>query len=319
MYTLDYIKEILKNKKEKKRIIFPEGEEEKIQKVATYLVENDLCEPILLFKDNVNSNLSKKIKQISINSLDLNLYAKDLFDLRKGKLKSIDEALMYVGKANYLANMMLYKNEGDCILCGLSYTTADTLRPALQIIKTKPDVSVASSIIIMKKGENCYFFGDCSLNLNPSSQELADITKSFVNFAIKMGLKDPTVSLLSYSTNGSGLGPDVDKVKNAVDLLLKENVNFKLDGEIQFDAAFCKEVRDKKYKNSLNKNESADIFVFPTLDAGNIGYKIAQRMGGYEAIGPIILGLNKPVNDLSRGATLIDIIQAAVLTVYMAI
>ncbi|AKX34724.1 phosphotransacetylase [Spiroplasma litorale] len=319
MYKISEIETILKAEKRKIKIILPEGEEEKIQKVATYLVENDICEPILLFQNKINENLDRRIRQINVSEIDVDNYAKDFMEIRKGKVENIEEVKKLVSKSNYLANMMIYKHEADCVLCGLSYTTADTLRPALQIIKTKPGVSVASSIIIMHKGEQYYFFGDCSLNLNPTSRQLADITKSFVDFARKMNVNDPKVALLSYSTNGSGLGPDVDKIREAKEILNKEKVDFKFDGEIQFDAAFCKEVRNKKFKNSKIDSESADIFVFPTLDAGNIGYKIAQRMGGFEAIGPIILGLNKPVNDLSRGANLEDIIQAAVLTAYMVI
>ncbi|ASP28776.1 phosphotransacetylase [Spiroplasma corruscae] len=318
MYTTDTIEKILKLNKNKKRIILPEGEEEKIQKVAKYLVENDICIPILLFQEKVSNNLDERIIQICVKDLNIEQYAEEFLNIRKGKITGLEEARNLVSKSNYLANMMLYKGEADCVLCGLSYTTADTLRPALQIIKTKKDVSVASSVIIMRKKDQYYLFGDCSLNLNPTARQLADISKSFVNFARLMDIKEPNVALLSYSTDGSGSGPDVDKVREAKELLLNEKVNFKFDGEIQFDAAFCKEVRNKKYKNSNICSESANIFVFPTLDAGNIGYKIAQRMGGYEAIGPIILGLNKPVNDLSRGANLEDIIQAAVLTVYMA-
>ncbi|KAJ3616613.1 hypothetical protein Zmor_011813 [Zophobas morio] len=215
--------------------------------------------------------------------------------------------------------MLLKRGDVDCMLCGIDYTTADTLRPALQIIKTKPNTKIASSIILMNRDNETYFFADCSLNVDPTSEQLADIAKSSADFCKQMGLKDPQVAMLCYSTNGSGMGPTVDRVSEACKILSNEKVDFVFDGEIQFDAAFVKSVRDKKYKETKITKDSADIYVFPDLASGNIGYKIAQRLGNFDSVGPFILGLQKPVNDLSRGATLEDVVLSAIYTLFQSI
>jgi phosphate acetyltransferase len=219
----------------------------------------------------------------------------------------------------YIGAMMVKMNQADGMVCGLTFTTADTLRPALQIIKTKPNVHLASSIFWMQRKDENYFFTDCALNINPTAEQLADITKMGVQFAVDLNVPDVEAVLLSYSTKGSGSGIDAEKVRQAVTLLTTEKVNFTFDGEMQFDAAFDQTVRQKKAPNSPLKKPVPDVFVFPEIQSANIGYKIAQRLGGFEAFGPFILGLNQPVNDLSRGASLDDVLNTAILTAFQAL
>jgi len=301
----------------KKTIIFPEGNEQKIQEVANYLVEQKIGKPILIFKskNDVPTTLNKEVQVICQDDYDLQPLVDKFLEIRKDKatLEVAQKAMLH---PNYIGAMLVKMGQADAMLSGLTYTTADTLRPALQIIKTKPGSSLAASVMIMKKGDQALFFADCALNIKPTSEQLADITKMSVEFAKSLNVSDVQAALLSYSTNGSGLGEDVDRVVGAVNKLKADNVDFVFDGEIQFDAAYDKQTRDKKFPNCKITKPTADVFIFPEIQSGNIGYKIAQRMGGYEAVGPFILGFNQPVNDLSRGATLEDIKETAIMTLH---
>ncbi|ATZ20569.1 phosphate acetyltransferase [Mesoplasma coleopterae] len=320
MYSVEQIKKILVNSDHKKTIVLPEGEEPKIQEVANTLVKENISKVIMLFQktESIPTTLDSKIEVIAIDELDKEPLIQKFMDLRKDKT-NFEQATKLMGQANYIGAMLVKMEKADCMLCGITYTTADTIRPALQIIKTSPNVALAASVFIMNKGEENYFFTDCALNLKPTSQQLADISKMTAKFAQSFDVKNPEVALLSYSTAGSGAGEDVVRVKEAVELLDSQTVDFNYAGEIQFDAAWDKEIRDKKFKDCKLTKQTPDVFVFPDINAGNIGYKIAQRMGGYEAIGPFILGFNKPVNDLSRGATLTDIMNTAIITIYQAL
>ncbi|AVN58655.1 phosphate acetyltransferase [Mesoplasma florum] len=320
MYSVEQIKKILVDSDHKKTIVLPEGEEPKIQEVANTLVKENISKVIMLFQksESIPSSLDSKIEVIAIDKLDKQPLIEKFMDLRKDKT-NLEQATKLMGQANYIGAMLVKMEKADCMLCGITYTTADTIRPALQIIKTSPNVALAASVFIMNKGEENYFFTDCALNLKPTSQQLADISKMTAKFAQSFDVKNPEVALLSYSTAGSGAGEDVVRVKEAVELLESQTVDFNYAGEIQFDAAWDKEIRDKKFKDCKLTKQTPDVFVFPDINAGNIGYKIAQRMGGYEAIGPFILGFNKPVNDLSRGATLTDIMNTAIITIYQAL
>ncbi|WP_106078782.1 phosphate acetyltransferase [Mesoplasma coleopterae] len=320
MYSVEQIKKILVNSDHKKTIVLPEGEEPKIQEVANTLVKENISKVIMLFQktESIPTTLDSKIEVIAIDELDKEPLIQKFMDLRKDKT-NLEQATKLMGQANYIGAMLVKMEKADCMLCGITYTTADTIRPALQIIKTSPNVALAASVFIMNKGEENYFFTDCALNLKPTSQQLADISKMTAKFAQSFDVKNPEVALLSYSTAGSGAGEDVVRVKEAVELLDSQTVDFNYAGEIQFDAAWDKEIRDKKFKDCKLTKQTPDVFVFPDINAGNIGYKIAQRMGGYEAIGPFILGFNKPVNDLSRGATLTDIMNTAIITIYQAL
>ncbi|UWD34679.1 phosphate acetyltransferase [Mycoplasma cottewii] len=321
MYSIQDIKNRLSENADKKSIVFPEGEASIIQNVAKTLVEEKLGNPILLFKNeaDIPSDLKNHsdIKVIAIDKLDTTALEEKFVEIRKGKA-TIEVAKQMMQLPNYVGAMLVKMNQADCMLSGLNNTTADTIRPALQIIGTKPGYSIASSVFIMSKGEENYIFTDCALNIRPTSQQLADMTDMAADFAKTLNVKNVEAALLSYSTNGSGKGEDVDRVHAAVEILKNKEKDYLADGEIQFDAAFDKSVRDKKFPNNLLTKQTPDIFVFPDINAGNIGYKIAQRMGGFEAIGPFVLGLNQPVNDLSRGATLVDVLNTAIMTLHLS-
>ena len=207
----------------------------------------------------------------------------------------------------------------DALLGGATYSTADTVRPALQIIKTAPGNSIVSSSFILFKPEsdnkdtrNKILMGDCAINISPNSQALADIAQQTARTARRFGI-EPKVAMLSYSSHGSGSGESVDLVVEATRLLREAKPDFLFDGELQFDAAYSPLVCHKKTPDSVIAGE-ANTFIFPDINAGNIGYKIAQRLGGYNAYGPILQGLNAPINDLSRGCNADEVYQMAIIT-----
>ncbi|WP_031542497.1 phosphate acetyltransferase [Mesoplasma photuris] len=320
MYSIEKIKELLINDSNKKRIILPEGNELKIQTTANFLIDEKIAQPVLIFntKSEVPSTLNSEVELVIIDEFNKKELVDEFMKIR-GDKATLEMADKLMSQSNYIATMLLQMGKVDSMLCGLTYTTADTLRPALQVIKTAPGYSLASSVFIMKKGEQAHLFTDCGFNIKPNSDQLAEITKMTVNFAKDMKTENPEAVLLSYSTNGSGSGEDVVKVREAVEKLKAMNVDFIFEGEMQFDAAYDKETRDKKFKGCKLTKQLPDVFVFPDINAGNIGYKIAQRMGGWEAIGPFVLGLKKPVNDLSRGATLEDVKNTAIITVFQSL
>ena len=220
---------------------------------------------------------------------------------------------------SYYATMMIYDGQADGMVSGAAHTTAHTIRPALQIIKTAPGSSVVSSIFLMVMRGKLWAFGDCAVNPNPTSEQLAEIAVTSADTAASFGI-DPRVALLSYSTGSSGAGDDVDKVTHAVELAQAKAADtsrngspIAIDGPIQFDAAVEPSVGKKKMPDSDVAGQ-ATVFVFPTLDAGNIAYKAVQRTANALAVGPVLQGLNKPVNDLSRGATVPDIINTVAVT-----
>ena len=211
--------------------------------------------------------------------------------------------------------MLVYKGYADGLVCGASHTTADTVRPALQILKTKKDFFV-SSIFLMSMDTNVLIFGDCAINRDPSPKELARIAIDACENALKFGIL-PRVAMLSYSSGNSGSGEDVEKVRKAVEIVKKLRPDILIDGPMQYDAAVDKEVAKRKLPNSKVAGR-ATVFIFPDLDTGNITYKAVQRSSGAVAIGPILQGLAKPVNDLSRGATVDDIINTIAVTAIQA-
>ncbi|WP_339022340.1 phosphotransacetylase [Spiroplasma endosymbiont of Crioceris asparagi] len=318
MYNLkDLEEQILLNEK-KQTIIFSEGRERKIIEVSEMLAKKNLANIILLTDGVMEYTPSNKlIKVININNYDKKNIIQEFLNIRKNKT-NLEQATKLMEQANYLGTMLLQQGIGDCLVCGLTFTTADTLRPALQIIKTKPEFKIASSALIMRNQKQNFIFSDCALNVNPSSEQLADIATMACQFAKNLNVSDVECALLSYSTNGSGIGEQAEKIQQAASSLTNQK-QFLIEGELQFDAAFNKEIRMKKYPNCRLKKLQPDVFIFPDLNSGNIGYKIAQQLGGFSAAGPFILGLNKPVNDLSRGASIIDIYETAVVTIYQSL
>ena len=311
--TIKQLTNLVSVSKTKPRLVYAEGGNLYIQQAAK--IVSQYVEPILVFKKASEIPNGIEFKCIAIDSMDLSKYANLLFELRKAKGMTIEQANELVRQPNYLCPLLIKAGEADGEICGIDYTTADTLRPALQIVKTAPNAKLVSSLFVMEKDGDSMIFSDCAININPNSEELASMASMACEFAIALGIEKPNCAMLSYSTIGSGSGESVDKVKKAVELFKQDprNADYNVYGEIQFDAAYDERVRAKKAKG-CTWNRRADVFMFPNIDAGNIGYKIAQRMGGYSAFGPMLVGLAAPVNDLSRGATVEDIIGLSLMT-----
>jgi phosphate acetyltransferase len=305
------------------KLVFTEGTDPRILEAASRLKKEHILEPILLGNPEDVHKASQKygfpVNDIEIidplNYPAIESMVTTMVELRKGKMDetACRDALL---KTNYFGTMLVKIGYADCLLGGATYSTADTVRPALQIIKTKPgNKIVSSSFILYRKAENVeekYAMADCAINLNPSEDELVEIAVETARTAQVFAI-DPKVALLSYSTLGSGKGESVDKMRNAVDKLKSMNLDFPIDGELQFDAAFSKEVAKSKASHSPVAGK-ANIFIFPDINAGNIGYKIAQRLGNFEAFGPILQGLNAPINDLSRGCNADEVYKMAIIT-----
>lgn len=320
--------DILKNKisGKNKKIVFPEGQEPRVLKAAIRLANDGLLVPILLGN-------KEEIKQIAIKEdvdlgeiqiIDPYTYPDNKFeemkakfvDRRKGK-NTLEQAEEMLRDVNYFGTMLVYMQVADGLVSGAVHSTGDTVRPALQIIKTKPNVSRTSGAFMMVKGEEKYILADCAININPNAQELAEIAIESAHTAEMFDI-DPKVAMLSFSTMGSAKSPEVTKVQEATKIAQKLAPELSIDGELQFDAAFVSTVGNQKAPGSKVAGK-ANVFVFPELQSGNIGYKIAQRLGGFEAIGPILQGLNQPVSDLSRGSVEEDVYKVAIITAAQAL
>lgn len=309
-----------------KTIVFPEGQEPRIFRAAIRLKNDGLVVPILLGKvDEIKQNAENEGVDLGdIELIDPNTYPEDKFaemveafvERRKGK-NTKEQAETMLRDVNYFGTMLVYMDKADGLVSGAIHSTGDTVRPSLQIIKTKPGVSRTSGAFVMVKGDERYLFADCAININPGAQELAEIAVESANTA-KIFDIDPQVVMLSFSTMGSAKSDEVTKVQEAVKLAKELAPNEKIDGELQFDAAFVPVVAKQKAPESEVAGH-ANVFVFPELQSGNIGYKIAQRLGGFEAIGPVLQGLNKPVSDLSRGSVEEDVYKVAIITAAQAL
>jgi phosphate acetyltransferase len=218
---------------------------------------------------------------------------------------------------NYFGTMLVYSNKADGLVSGAAHSTADTVRPALQIIKTKEGVRKTSGVFVMVREDEKYVFADCAINIAPDAQDLAEIAVESAKTARMFDI-EPRVAMLSFSTKGSAKSPETEKVAAAVQEAKLRDPLLVLDGEFQFDAAFVPSVAEKKAPDSVIQGD-ANVFVFPSLEAGNIGYKIAQRLGNFEAVGPILQGLNRPVNDLSRGCNEEDVYKLSLITAAQAL
>jgi phosphate acetyltransferase len=306
-----------------KKLVFTEGTDPRILEAGSRLKQEKIIEPLLLGDPKEIQDASKKYG-FSVNGIEIinpadypeidTMVAK-MVELRKGKMNE-SECREALKKSNYFGTMLVKLGYAYGLLGGATYSTADTVRPALQLIKTKPGNKIVSSCFIMhraaEKGDEKYVMGDCAINLDPSEDELVEIAIETAKTA-KIFSVEPKVAMLSYSTLGSGKGESVDKVRNAAAKLKSMDLDFPVEGEIQFDAAFCPEVAKTKAPNSPVAGQ-ANTFVFPDISAGNIGYKIAQRLGNFEAIGPIMQGLNAPINDLSRGCNADEVYKMAIVT-----
>lgn len=302
-----------------KSIVLPEGTDERILQAAVRLAEEGLVKPILLGDEAAIQEAAAKasvdLKDIEVINPETAAYLEDLVasfvERRKGKATE-EQARELLKNVNYFGTMLVYTGRADGLVSGAVHSTADTVRPALQIIKTKPGVSRTSGAFIMMKGDEKLVFADCAITVAPNAQELAEIAVESANTAQSFGI-DPRVAMLSFSTKGSAVTEETEKAAEAVKIANELAPELTLDGEFQFDAAYVPAIAAKKAPESAIQGD-ANVFVFPSLEAGNIGYKIAERLGGYEALGPILQGLNAPVNDLSRGCSTDDVYKLSLMT-----
>lgn len=306
------------------RIVFPEATDERILKAAVRLQQENLVEPVFLgaAEEIQKAALAAGVTTFQIKILDPNNYSDfeqmvDAFVERRHGKNTKEQAQKMLRDPNYFGTMLVFLGQVDGMVSGAVHPTGDTVRPALQIIKVKPGLTRTSGAFIMQKDDQRYLFADCAININPNSQELAEIAVTSAKTAQLFDI-DPKVALLSFSTKGSAKSDEVTKVAEAAKLAQQMDPDLALDGELQFDAAFVPKVAQQKAPNSAVAGQ-ATVFVFPELQSGNIGYKIAQRFGGFEAIGPVLQGLNKPVSDLSRGCNEEDVYKLSLITAAQAL
>jgi phosphate acetyltransferase len=309
-------------KSQKKHIVLPEGNDERILKATERLVSQEIADITLLGDP---AEIGASIKRLGLN-LDLNSihihnpavsahydeYVETLYELRKTKNVNMEMARDMMTDVSYYGTMMVYKGDADGMVSGAVHTTQHTIRPALQFVKTKPGVSVVSSIFFMCLPERVAIFGDCAVNPNPTAQQLAEIAISSAESSARFGI-EPRIAMLSYSSGSSGEGEDVERVREATAIVKERRPDLKIEGPIQYDAAVDLLVGQQKLPGSEVAGR-ASVLIFPDLNTGNNTYKAVQRETGALAIGPMLQGLNKPINDLSRGCTVDDIFNTVVIT-----
>jgi phosphate acetyltransferase len=291
-----------------KRIVLAETDDPRIQEATKIIAQQKIAEIISVDQDYINSHPDL-----------LDQFTQDFFELRKNKGITLEQAKSIIQNPLYFGTMMVYSDLADGMVAGANSTTQDTFKPALQIIKAKPEEKIVSSFFIIEVPDQnfgqqgLFIFADCGLNLNPSSEELAEITiQSSKSFKQLIG-DIPKVALLSYSTNGSSNGESVDKVRAALNLVKSLDSLLLIDGEVQVDAALVPSIAQKKIKDS-QINGQANILIFPDLNSGNIAYKLVERLAHGHAFGPITQGIKKPINDLSRGCSVEDIVTTVAIT-----
>ncbi|MGF3142620.1 phosphate acetyltransferase [Facklamia sp. P13064] len=309
------------------KIVFPEGTDPRVLGAAVRLHAEDIVEPIVLGnKVEIKQLANEKnwvIEGITLHDPEeyqaMDQLIEAFVERRKGK-NTREEAIELLKDPAYFGTMLVYTNQADGMVCGAVYSTGDTVRPALQIIKTRPGVKLISGAFIMvpphTNGQKLVF-ADCAININPDAQSLAEIAVESAKTAEIFGI-DPKVAMLSFSSYGSAKSPEVDKVAEATKIAKQLAPELTIDGEMQFDAAIVPEVAVQKVPGSILDGQ-ATVFVFPEIQSGNIGYKIAQRLGNFQAVGPILQGLNKPVSDLSRGCVEEDVFKVAIITANQAL
>ena len=317
-----------KLKQDPKTIVFTEGTDARILEASARLLSGTFLKPVLVGNEKEIYEAAEKagfnIRGAEIvdpeNYSEMDAMVEKMVELRKGKMTA-EECRALLKKGNYFGTMLVKMGKADCLLGGATYSTADTVRPALQLIKTKPGNKIVSSCFIMVRpaasGENeVLAMADCAINIKPNEDELVEICRETVECAKIFGV-DPKVAFLSYSTLGSGKGEDVDKMRNACAKAQQLMPGTPIGGEFQFDAAVSPVVAKTKHIAD-GVGGHANTFIFPDINAGNIGYKIAQRLGNFDAYGPILLGLNAPINDLSRGCNAQEVYSMAIITAALA-
>ena len=315
-----------KVKGQDKTIVFPEGADKRILGAAVRLKNDDLVEPILLgSKSEIEATANENNFDITgLQIIDPAAYPeadkKAMFDAllerRKGK-NTPEQVEKMLEDVSYFGTMLVYMGKADGIVSGAVHSTGSTVRPALQIIKTKPNAHRISGAFLMQKGDQRYIFADCAINIELDADTMAEVAVQSAETAKLFGI-DPKVALLSFSTKGSAKGDMVTKVAEATEKVHEMEPELPADGEMQFDAAVVPSVGELKAPGSKVAGH-ANVFIFPSLEAGNIGYKIAQRFGGFTAVGPILQGLNAPIADLSRGCSEDDAYKVAIITAAQAL
>jgi phosphate acetyltransferase len=313
-------------KAKKKHIVLPEGDDDRILQTADMLIRQNVVDLTIL---GVKENIATSLKRLNI-ALDMERvrivnpatsnrypdYVQTLYELRKNKGLTLEVARDLMLDVSYFGTMMVYKGEADGMVSGAAHTTQHTIRPALQFVKTKPGINTVSSVFFMCLPKRVSVFGDCAVNPNPTAEQLADIAISSAETSKMFGI-EPKIAMLSYSSGTSGEGEDVEKVRKATEIVKQKRPDLKVEGPIQYDAAVDPSVGKKKMPNSEVAGQ-ASVLIFPDLNTGNNTYKAVQRETGALAIGPMLQGLNKPVNDLSRGCTVADIFNTVVITAIQA-
>ena len=310
----------------KKRIVLPEGYDERVIRAASRILASGVVDIILLGdKDKIKNKAIKLGVPLDLDRIQiidpatseyLEDYTKTLFELRKHKNVNLDMAHDLMNDVSYFGTMMIYKGHADGMVSGAVNTTQHTIRPALQFIKTKPTASVVSSVFFMCLEDRVSVFGDCAINPNPNAEQLAEIAIASADTANNFGI-EPKIAMLSYSSGSSGKGVEVDKVREATQIVKTKRPDLKIEGPIQYDAAVDANVGKTKLPDSEVAGQ-ASVLIFPDLNTGNNTYKAVQRETGALAIGPMLQGLNKPVNDLSRGSTIDDIYNTVIITAIQA-
>ena len=319
-----------------RKIVYTEGPDARILESAARLKKDGFLTPILVGNvDEVKAAAAKGGFDIEgLEILDPLTYDRmdemvnTMVELRKGKL-SAEDCRAALSQGNYFGTMLVKMGVADALLGGATYSTADTVRPALQLVKTKKGANLVSSCFILVRGDEMLAMGDCAINISyedkldkegnvtlSAAQQLAEVAVETAKTAKVFGI-DPKVAMLSYSTKGSGKGPNVDLVRNATAIAKEMAPDVAIDGEMQFDAAVSPVVGQLKFPGSKVAGY-ANTFIFPEIQSGNIGYKIAQRLGGFAAYGPILQGLNAPINDLSRGCDAEEVYQMSIITAALA-
>ena len=319
---------IKKLKAHPRKIVFTEGTDPRILEASARLLSGTFLTPVLVGNPNeiqaIAEDIGFNIRGAEIvdpeTFEDMDKMVAAMVELRKGKMTE-EQCRAALKQGNYFGTMLVKMGYADALLGGATYSTADTVRPALQIIKTKPGSKIVSSCFILVRpsatgDREVLAMADCAINIKPTEDELVEIALETSNTAKIFGI-DPKVAFLSYSTLGSGKGEDVDKMRNACAKAKALAPDLAIDGEMQFDAAVSPRVAHTKCPESKVAGH-ANTFIFPDINAGNIGYKIAQRMGSFEAYGPSLQGLNAPINDLSRGCNAQEVYSMAIITAALA-
>jgi phosphate acetyltransferase len=330
---MDLIRQVKENaKKNKQRIILPESYDNRILKAADIIINEDIAHITLIGKKQDIETDSNKLNLLNIGRARIldpaandkkDIYADLMVELRKSKGLTKDEAYKLLDNPLYLSTIMIKNGDADGEVAGAANATADVLKPALQFVKTKPGINVVSGAFMMilkdrEFGEDgLMVFADCAVYPDPDARELAEIAVTTANTAKAIAKIEPRVAMISFSTKGSAQHEMVDKVRNATEIARQIDSSLKIDGELQVDAALIKDIGEKKAPGSEIAG-NANVLIFPNLDSGNIAYKLVQRLAHAEAVGPVLQGMNAPINDLSRGCSVDDIVNLVAITANQA-